>query len=161
MASDYYLKIEGVKGESQAVDLAEYIELDSFSFGASNPADIGGKGLAGGKASLGEFSGSCGIDEASYQIVRNLYKGEHIEKATFIGRKTGSNGTPLTYLQVVMTNCFITQHHVSGGAVGIPNQSFSVAYEQIEYSYNTQDTSSGQVTLAGKATYNIGAVQQT
>lgn len=161
MASDYYLKIDGVKGESQAVGMADYIELDSFSFGASNPADVGGKGLSGGKASLGEFSGSCGIDEASYQVLRNLYTGTHINTVTFAGRKTGSTATPLTYLQVIMTNCFITQHHVSGGAVGIPNQSFSVAYEQIEYDYYTQDTSTGSVTLAGKATYNIGAVQQS
>jgi type VI secretion system secreted protein Hcp len=161
MASDYYLKIEGVKGESQAVDMAEYIELDSFSFGASNPADIGGKGLSGGKASLGEFSGSCGIDEASYQILKNLYTGTHIDTATFAGRKNTGGATPVKYLEVIMTNCYITQHHVSGGAVGIPNQSFSLAYEQIEYNYNTQDTASGQVTLAGKATYNIGAVQQT
>ena len=36
MASDYYLLIEGVTGESQASDMTNYIELESFSFGASN-----------------------------------------------------------------------------------------------------------------------------
>jgi len=48
MASDYYLLIQGVTGESQAVGMTNYIELDSFSFGASNPADVGGKGLSAG-----------------------------------------------------------------------------------------------------------------
>jgi type VI protein secretion system component Hcp len=43
----------------------------------------------------------------------------------------------------------------------VPSQSVSVAYEQIEFEYYTQDTSSGQVSMAGNATYNIGAVQQS
>jgi type VI secretion system secreted protein Hcp len=160
-ASDYYLLINGVTGESQAVGMTNYIELDSFSFGASNAADVGGKGLSAGKASLSDFSCSCGLDSASYQILKDLYTGAHISTATFAGRKTGGGGTPYLYLQVIMTNCFITSHSLGGGGTGVPSQSFSLAYEQIEYQYYTQDTSSGSVTLAGSATYNVGAVQQT
>ena len=60
-----------------------------------------------------------------------------------------------------MTNCYITSNSMGGGAQGVPSQSVSIAYEQIEFDYFTQDTSSGAVTQAGAATYNIGAVQQT
>jgi len=161
MASDYYLLITGVTGESQAVGMTNYSELDSFSFGASNPSDVGGKGLSAGKASLSDFSCSCGLDQASYQILKDLYTGAHIATSTFAGRKYGGDGKPYLYLQVIMTNCFITSHSTGGGATGVPSQSFSLAYEQIEYQYYTQDTTSGSVTLAGSATYNIGAVQQT
>ena len=41
----HYLLIDGINGESQAQGMTNNIELDSFSFGASNPADVGGKGL--------------------------------------------------------------------------------------------------------------------
>ena len=161
MASDYYILLEGVTGESQASGMTNYIELDSFSFGASNPADVGGKGLSAGKATLSDFTFSCALDSASYQILKYLYNGDHIAKATFVGRKTGGGATPYTYLQVVMTNCFVTNHGTGGGAQGIPSQSVSLAYEQIEYQYFTQDTASGSVSLAGSATYNIGAVKQS
>lgn len=161
MASDYYLLIDGVTGESQAVGMTNYIELDSFSFGASNPADVGGKGLSGGKASLSDFSCTFGMDSASYQVLKNLYNGTHIATCTFVGRKTGGGGTPFTYLKSIMTNCYITSHGTGGGSTGIPSQSVSIAYEQIEFQYYTQDTSSGAVTQAGAATYNIGKVQQT
>jgi type VI secretion system secreted protein Hcp len=161
MASDYYLKIDGVKGESQAVDMDEYIELDGFSFGASNPADVGGKGLGSGKASLSDFSFSCGLDSSSAQILKCLYSGTHIPTVTFVGRKTGGDGKPYTYLKSTMTKCFITSHSTGGGSQGVPNQSVSIAYEQIEYEYNTQDTETGQMKNAGTATYNIGAVQAT
>jgi len=161
MASDYYLLIDGITGESQAVGMTNYIELDSFSFGASNPADVGGKGLSGGKASLSDFSFSCALDSASYQILKDLYTGQHVAKCTFVGRKTGGDAKPYTYLQVIMTSCYITSHSTGGGASGLPVQSVSFAFEQIEFQYYTQDTQSGSVQLAGAATYNIGAVQQT
>ena len=161
MPSDYYLQITGVNGESQAEGMTDYIELDSFSLGASSPADVGGKGLSAGKPSLSDFSFTCAMDSASYQILKDLYNGQHIATSTFVGRKTGGGGTPYTYLQVIMSNCFITSHSTGGGSTGVPTQSVSIAYEQIEFQYYTQDTASGQVSLAGNATYDIAKVKQT
>jgi type VI secretion system secreted protein Hcp len=158
MASDYYLLINGVKGESQAADMPDHIELDSFSFGASNPADVGGKGLSAGKASLSDFSFTCALDAASPQILKSLYQGTHVPTITFKGRKTGGDGKPYLYLEVDFTNCFITSHGTGGGSAGVPSQSVSFAYEQIEYKYSTQDTAAGTVTNAGNAKYNIGQV---
>jgi len=161
MASDAYLLINGINGESQAQGMTNNIELDSFSFGASNPADVGGKGLSAGKCSLSDFSFTCSVDSASYQILKALYTGQHIPTATFSLRKSGGGANPYTYLTVTMTNCYITSHSIGGGAQGVPTQSVSIAYEQIQYQYYTQDTSSGAVQQAGAATYNIGAVQQS
>lgn len=166
MASDHYLWIKGVKGESVAQGLTPdpgsdgYIELDSFSIGASNPADVGGGGLSAGKCSLSDFSFSCALDSSSYQILKNLYTGAHIDTCTFISRKSTGAATPYMYIQITLTNCYITSHSTGGGA-GTPSQSVSIAYEQIEFDYNTQDTSTGAVQQAGAATYNIGATQQS
>jgi type VI secretion system secreted protein Hcp len=166
MPSDHYLLIKGVKGESVAQGLPSpgsdgYIELDSFSFGASNPADVGGGGLSAGKCSLSDFSFSCALDSSSYQILKNLYTGAHIATVTFLSRKSTGAATPFTYIQSVMTNCYITSHGTGGGSSGVPSQSVSIAYEQIYFQYYTQDTTTGAVTQAGAATYNIGAAQQT
>jgi type VI secretion system secreted protein Hcp len=159
MASDYLIKLQGINGESK--EISEAIELDSFSFGASNPADIGGKGLSAGKASLSDFTFTCALDSSSYQVLKNLYNGQPITTATFIGRKVGGGSTPYTYLQAIMTNCYVTSHGTGGGAQGVPTQSISFAYEQIQFEYYTQDSSSGAVTLAGSATYNITTVTQS
>src|SRR5579864_9776455 len=115
MPSDYYLKIDGVKGESKAEGMSDYIELESFSFGASNPADVKGGGLAAGRASLSDFSFTCPLDAASPFILKDLYTGKHVATAVFVGRKTGGDGKPYTYLQVNFTNCFITSHSTGGG----------------------------------------------
>jgi type VI secretion system secreted protein Hcp len=158
MPSDYYILIDGINGESQAQGMANNIELDSWSFGVSSPSDVGAKGLSAGKPSLSDFTFSAAIDSASYQVLQNLVKGTHIASAVFTGRKTGGGANPYIYLQVTMTNCFVTNFSTGGGSTGVPSASVSLAYEQIKYEYFTQDTSSGAVTSAGTATYNIGQV---
>ncbi|HEY3974391.1 MAG TPA: type VI secretion system tube protein Hcp [Candidatus Sulfotelmatobacter sp.] len=167
MPGDHYLWIKGVKGESAAQGLTPdpgsdgYIELSSFSFGASNPADVGGGGLSAGKCSLSDFSFTCDLDSSSYQILKNLYNGTHIDTCTFISRKSTGAATPFTYIEVDMSDCYITSHSTGGGSSGVPSQSVSFAYAKVEFQYSTQDTDSGAVTQAGAATYDIRLTQQT
>jgi type VI secretion system secreted protein Hcp len=160
MPADVYLLIDGVNGESQAQGMTNNIELDSWSFGISAPADIGGKGLSAGKPSLSDFSCSFALDSASYQVVKDLVQGTHISTTTFTARKTGGGGTPYNYLIVIMSNCFITGFS-TGGSGSVPAASVSIAYQKIEYQYYTQDSSSGSTTLAGSATYDVTQVQST
>src|ERR1700735_3194444 len=94
MASDAYLLIDTINGESQAQGMTNNIELDSFSFGASNPPDVGGGGLSGGKCSLSDFSFSCALDSSSFQMLTNLYAGTHISPAISRGRRPAVAATP-------------------------------------------------------------------
>ena len=161
MPSDYYLLIAGVNGETQAQGMTNNIELESWSWGASNPCSLGGKGLAAGKPSLSDLTVSFGLEAASFAIVKDLVTGAHVASATFTGRKTGGGATPYNYLVITLTNCFITSFSTGGGSTGTPSASLSIAYEKIQYQYYTQDTAKGSVTLAGQATYDIKQVQQT
>jgi type VI secretion system secreted protein Hcp len=158
MPSDYYLTIAGVTGETQAQGMTNAIELDSWSWGCSNPASLGGKGLAAGKPHLSDLTCSFALEAASFTLVADLTKGVHIATTTFTGRKTGGGGTPYAYLVITLTNCFITSFSTGGGSSGTPPASISIAYEKIQYQYYTQDTASGSVTLAGQATYDIKQV---
>jgi type VI protein secretion system component Hcp len=110
---------------------------------------------------MSDFNCSFALDAASFQLVANLTKGTHIASATFTGRKTGGGGTPYAYLVITLTNAFVTHFSTGGGSSGTPPASLSLSYEQVQYQYYTQDTSSGSVTLAGQATYNIGQVKAT
>lgn len=161
MPSDYYLLLTGVNGESQAQGMAKNIELESWGFGAVNPADIGGQGLSAGKVSLSDFTCSFSLDSASPTILIDLYTGKPIATATFTGKKAGGGTTTYNYLIVTLTNCYVTSFTTGGGSSGVPTASMSLAYEQIKYEYFTQDSKSGQTTNAGNATYNIAMVLQS
>jgi type VI secretion system secreted protein Hcp len=157
--ANYYLQIDGINGESVASGFEKQIEVGSWSFGASSPADVGGGGLSAGTPSLSDFTCTFDLDSASYQILKDLYQGTHVDKTTFTGVKTGGGGTPYNYMQVIMSNCFITGFNTGGGGDGVPSATMSLAYAQIEYDYYTQDTSSGQTTQAGSATYSVTQVK--
>ena len=53
-ASDYLLEIDGVKGEASAAPAT--IEIQSFSWGASNPSSVGSSGMSAGKVAVQDLS---------------------------------------------------------------------------------------------------------
>jgi type VI secretion system secreted protein Hcp len=159
MPSDAFLLIDGITGESLA--MTNNIELDGYSFSGMNPAGVTGKGLSAGKVSMGEFNFSCPTDTSSYQILKDLYTGQHIATVTLSVRKSGGGTQPYVYLTVTMTKCYITSWSFGGGSAGIPSQNCTIAYEEVKFEYFTQDTDSGSVTQAGSATYNIAKTVQS
>jgi type VI secretion system secreted protein Hcp len=155
-----FLVLNGINGESKTVQNA--IEVTSYSFGASNPANVGSGGLSGGTPSLSDFSFSCEVDSSSAPILQQLYTGEPISTATFtLVESTGAAQAP-PYVTVTFTNCYITSHSMGGsGAQGKPSQSVSFAYEQIQYAYSSQTSSDGTVSNAGNATFNVSTSTQS
>jgi type VI secretion system secreted protein Hcp len=150
-----FLVLDGINGESQSVTNA--IELESYNFGASNPASPGGGGLSGGTASLSEFSFTCDVDSSSGAMMSQLFTGEVVKTATFtLVESTGAQQQAQPpYVTVTFTNCYITGQSFAGSGVsGKPSQSISFAYEQIQYAYSKQ-SADGSVTNASNAGFNI------
>ena len=133
------------RGIARAQGMTNNIELDSFSFGASNPADVGGKGLSAGKCSLSDFSFSCALDSSSYQILKTCTPARTSPRplSTLANRQARRRLTPTSGRHDQLLH-HQPQHRRR--LTGIPSQSVSIAYEQIEFQYYTQDTTSGAVT---------------
>jgi hypothetical protein len=53
-ASDYLLEIDGMKGEAGATPST--IEVQSFSWGASNPTSVGSSGMSAGRVAVQDLS---------------------------------------------------------------------------------------------------------
>ena len=67
MPGSAFIVLKGITGESKTVTNA--LELESYSFGASNPANLGSNGLSGGTVSLSDFSFTCEVDASSGAIL--------------------------------------------------------------------------------------------
>ena len=80
-ASDYLLEIEGVAGESATAPST--IELNSFSFGASNPTSVGSGGLSAGKTAAA----------SSVVAPRDVATGQSSGKRVATGDVTGDGRT--------------------------------------------------------------------
>jgi type VI secretion system secreted protein Hcp len=151
-----YLQLGQIVGETQTKTLEGYIECDSYSFGASNPADIGSSGLSGGVISLSDFSFTCNTDKSSGDMLKQLFSGKPVDTATFkLFEATGGDNIGDPYVTITFTNCLITSQSFGGSSTGKPSQSVSFAYEQIVYAYSSQKSDDATVSNAANAGFNV------
>jgi type VI secretion system secreted protein Hcp len=160
MASDYYLKIDGVKGETTAKGLAEFMEISSFSFGASNPASVGsqGGGSASGKVSLSSFNVLKRTDKASPTLFQMCCAGEHAASAEVqIRKSSGNDGEQATFIKYVFSEVYIDSVQWSGAASGdtYPAESLSFSFGSVTVSYYPQDEKGKIATKSEDASWNV------
>jgi type VI secretion system secreted protein Hcp len=88
---DYFLQIDGIKGESQAHGHKGEIEVLSFSWGVSNSSGhAGGGGGGAGKVSMSDFSVVKYLDSTSPQLFEKCCQGEFIANVNLtMARRAG------------------------------------------------------------------------
>jgi type VI secretion system secreted protein Hcp len=87
MPQDAFIQIAGIKGEGPN----GYIEISSFSFGASNSTSVGsGTGSGAGKVSLSDLSITKKLDASSPQLFQSAVSGEVISTVTLLIKRVES-----------------------------------------------------------------------
>jgi type VI secretion system secreted protein Hcp len=152
MAVDYFLKLDGIQGESQDANHKNWIQLKSFSWGGSQVSSVAGTGGSGaGKVDLSDFSVTKSLDKATTPHFKALVSGTHIKTGNLEAVKAGAGGKP--FLKIDFQELFVTTHHLTA-TDEIPAESVSFSYNQIKIEYSTQNEQ-GVVTTTGSVTYNI------
>ncbi|KQP13855.1 type VI secretion system tube protein Hcp [Pseudorhodoferax sp. Leaf265] len=141
---DYYLKIDGVEGESTDDKHAGEIELESWSLGGTNAGSFSSGGGGGsGKVSLQDFHFVKKTDKASAKLLTACCTGEHLATATLVCRKAG--GEQEEFLTVILSPVMVSSYQNSGsaGADIIPMEQVALNYGKIEFKYKPQDGKGG------------------
>lgn len=143
MAFDTYLKITGpdVDGETTAADHEKWIEIYSFSWGASNPVTVGSgsTGLAAGKVSVSSFNVMKKTEASSAPLFAACCAGQHYKEATVDMRKaTGVDGAQQTFLKYVFSDVMVESIQWSGSTGGddTPTESVSFAFGKVSIEYS-------------------------
>ncbi len=90
MAVDYFLKIDGIQGESQDKTHKNEIEIESFSWGATQTGTAShGGGMGAGRVSVQDFKFVMQVNKASPKLFLVCAQGEHIKNAILTCRKAG------------------------------------------------------------------------
>src|SRR5258705_12686130 len=93
-AVDYFLKLEGIDGESADHKHKGSIDLESWSWGESQSGTHGSGGGGGaGKVQMQDFSFLMKHNKASPKVMLAGANGEHIKKTTLTCRKAGKEQT--------------------------------------------------------------------
>ena len=115
MAVDIFLKLEGIKGESQDHKFKEEIDILAWSWGATQSGTTHtGTGSGSGKVSVQDLSITKYIDKSSPTLFQHCCNGKHISKGSLIVRKAGEK--PLEYLTIDLQDIIVT--HISMGGSG-------------------------------------------
>ncbi|MCC7497238.1 MAG: type VI secretion system tube protein Hcp [Bryobacterales bacterium] len=154
-AVDYFLKIDGIDGESSDSKHKNEIQLESWSWGATNSGDAAmGGGMGAGKVSMQDFHFVMRINKASPKLMLACATGQHIPKGVLTCRKAG--GTQQEYLTVNFADLLISSYQTGGSAGGevLPIDQISFNFSKIEMEYKMQDAK-GNLTGGIKTGYDL------
>ncbi|MDP9281492.1 MAG: type VI secretion system tube protein Hcp [Chloroflexota bacterium] len=117
---DYFLKIEGIKGESVDDKHKDEIDVLSFSWGVSQTSvRSGAGGAAAGKAQLQDFHFTMLINKASPQLFLATADGHHIKQATFVGETRNTDRGGDQFFKYTFTDVLVSSYQDSGNANGV------------------------------------------
>jgi type VI secretion system secreted protein Hcp len=168
-AIDFYLKLDGIKGESQDDKHKDEIDVLSFSWGMAQQGTAAkGGGMGAGKVAVQDITIKKEIDVASPKFLDACATGKHIPTAQLTCRKAG--GSAIEYWTIKLTDLLISSvhqetplpdsinYHASKSNTGnlVPMETVTINFSKYEASYKQQQkdgTAAGAVT----STYDVKA----
>jgi type VI secretion system secreted protein Hcp len=136
---DYFLKVDGIDGESTDSKHAGEIELESWSWGESNMGSSSSGGGAGsGKVVINDFHFVMKMNKASTNLMVACASGKHIKKAILTTRKAGGNQED--FFVATMSDVLVSTYQTGGSAHGeiVPVDQVSLNFSKIEFAYKPQ-----------------------
>lgn len=146
MASDYFLKLTDIEGESQDSKHKNEIDILSFRWGAEQPGTSSyGGGAGSGKVQIHDFYFTTATNKATPKLMLSCANGGHIASAVLTVRKAGKDQQE--YLTYTMSNCIVSSFITEGnGDTVLPVDQFKLNFGKIECLYKQQ---SDDGTLGG------------
>ncbi len=152
-AVDYFLKIEGIDGESTNEMHKGQIEIMSFSWGMSNSGSMAaGSGGGAGKVSFGSVRIMTTVSKASPVLFESVATGKHFPTATLTVVNSEQRGQE--YMKVTLSDVLISSYQTGGMSGEAPTESFRLNFAKIEYEYTPQNPD-GSMDAPVKAGYDL------
>ncbi|HEU5451993.1 MAG TPA: type VI secretion system tube protein Hcp [Terriglobales bacterium] len=152
---DYFLKIEGIEGESQDAKHKNEIQVESFAWGEQNAGTAAhGGGMGAGKVNFNDFNFAMRLNKASPVLFQKCATGEHIKSAILTCRKAGKEQQE--YLKVTFSDLLVSNYQTGGSAGNdvVPMDSISLNFTKVEIEYKEQKKD-GTLGGAIKKSYDI------
>ena len=141
MAVDYFLKVEGIPGESLDAKHKDEIDVLGFNWGVSQEG--------GTRTRSGGASGKAVFDELI--VLARCASGKHIKSAVLTCRRAGK--APVEFLKITLTDVVITSYEIDGTQEEPPVDQVGLAFAKIETAYSPVDAT-GKVLSPVKAVWD-------
>lgn len=151
MAIEAFLKVDGIEGESVKKGFEKQIEIEGFSFGATQTATMhsGTTGGGAGKANVQDIHFQKKVDKTSPILLQNCMIGTHYKQILLTLRKV-TGGVQLPFLIFTMEDALFASYQTSGSQHSEElAESMSINFGRIKMEYVVQDS---RGNAAGKTT---------
>lgn len=146
MATDNYLKISDIDGDSTVDAHRDEIELSSWGMGITvpmGPRTTGGSGAAG-TSMHADVQCSKPLDTSSNGLAAACWTGKTIPEAIITVQKQGEGGGgKVDYMKMTLTDVILSSYSRSGSDSSTPVDSFSMNYGTIKLEFFTTDAGGG------------------
>lgn len=148
MASDIFLKIDGITGESQDSKHLGEIDITAWSWSVLQEGRMmAGSGGGAPKATANDMELIHQIDRASPGLMTACFIGRRFPQAILTLRKAG--GLPLDFMKITLSDVLITKVNPSGGGGGHFEQ-IHLSFAKIKQEYLMQNANGGSAgTVVG------------
>jgi type VI secretion system Hcp family effector len=138
-AFEAFLQIDGIPGDSTDLKHKGTIEIESFSWGATQTGAV-----RPGRAFADDLDFVSPVGSASPALFKAAATGEHIKKAVLFVRKAG--GDQQDYLKVTLQDVLVSSLHARSLNDGNPLEELSFRFSRIdeEYRPTLEDGSLGE-----------------
>ena len=155
MAVGYFLKIDGIEGESADSKHKGEIELASFSWGVTQSGSPArGGGARAGKAQFQDFHFVARTSKASPKLFLACASGEHVKSALLTCRRAGQDR--LEFLKYKLSDVLISSFLLGGSTAEEPFDQVSLNFAKIEMEYVPQGKA-GKAEGSVKAAWDLKA----
>ena len=113
MAVDYFLKIDGIPGESQDAKHKGEIDVAAWSWGETASVSSGA-GSGAGKVDIQPLTLTAGLSKASPLLMLACSSGKHIKSAVLTGRRAGKGQAE--FLTFMLEDLLVSSYQTAGGA---------------------------------------------
>lgn len=162
-AVDYFLVIDGIKGETKDSKMASKgaIDVDSWSWGETQSGShSSGGGGGAGKVVMQDMHFVAKMSAASPLMALACADGRHIKEATLTCRKAGKQQQE--FFVIKLNDILVSSYQTGGNGSSeiIPMDQFALNFSKIEWAYAAQKPD-GTLESPKKYGYDVKANKQT
>ena len=149
MASEYFLRIDGIQGESADAKHKGEIVVESFSWGENQSGAMAGGGAGAGRVSVQDLHVVAATSKASPQLMLACASGQHAKSAVLTGRRAGGNQED--FLRFSLSDVLVSTFQIAGNQADGTKDAVGLNFGQIvvEYRERKPDGTLGATTKAG------------
>jgi type VI secretion system secreted protein Hcp len=152
MAVQYFLKLQGVEGESTDARHRSEIEVEAWSWGETNSGgSAGGGGGGAGRVTMSDLRFTARLGKASPKLLLACAAGQHIPSAVLA--RDDRRAAAEDFLTLTLSDVLVKGYEAgdAGAADAVPRDQVSLGFGRITIEYRPQnpDGTLGQPVRSG------------